>query len=277
MSPSIPSSSSERKGLLGRALVNRSKGRLLVFQSSIFYLSIVFTFANVILLFSRWAISRQPNVLPIGQLKRPTQFPNFDKLDWTDTEWRDNIIPDFPRVLTQVDRERPDFVFPTDVHRNYTRFGTLGYDDRYFLLTDSISIIAQYRTMDYGVQSCILRLYFPGNTELGADSNRTTTSGFPYWTMDSESVDVDIYWLNRYELVDVKTLSYSTKPQRGELFDSVKVKRSDITPTKVFPCESDSLYSFEVVCRSNPCRIEAWQDKVEAVGLLLIQKSFRSH
>jgi hypothetical protein len=90
------------------------------------------------------------------------------------------------------------------------------------------------------------------------------------WSLSGDTTDLEIWTLDAKDWLSVFSLSYSTLPKKIKRLGGLSVRRGKAVSTHTFPCESDSILSFEVFCVSPGCRVEIWQDRAKPV----VGKSF---
>lgn len=80
----------------------------------------------------------------LASLPRPNQFIGLERINFTKHPFPDVTIATFAGVIAQVDRSRPNFVYPVDPRRRSTYFGTVSPDDRNVLATNQACLILYY-------------------------------------------------------------------------------------------------------------------------------------
>ncbi|KAH8809636.1 hypothetical protein DL96DRAFT_1473506 [Flagelloscypha sp. PMI_526] len=128
----------------------------------------------------------------------------------------------------QVDSARPKEVLDQDFASYSSSVGTIYPETRRVWVTRSISTIAQFRTLDYGMEICELHLKFP--------------PPFP----GKEPVRVSLYRLDSNRMVNPNTLSHKTAPSR--VVKLAEIDQSIGEYTRNLTCVSDQLLTFELGC-----------------------------
>ncbi|EJD06964.1 uncharacterized protein FOMMEDRAFT_17424 [Fomitiporia mediterranea MF3/22] len=100
--------------------------------------------------------SGTPNERPDpGLLERPSVYNGLDKLppDLQHSALR-GTLDVFPPFFQPVDHVHRHYVFPSDGHARFTFNGRVSPGDHRILLTDHITMVAQFRVRDYGMERC---------------------------------------------------------------------------------------------------------------------------
>ncbi|EIW76345.1 hypothetical protein CONPUDRAFT_76705 [Coniophora puteana RWD-64-598 SS2] len=154
-----------------------------------------------------------------------------------------------------------------------SRFGFVSYTllrAVFAHLPPQTSTIAQFRTLDFGMENCEVAVrvlpqdILDAETDLRPGFNRTFISSRP-----NEPLPISVYELHMDKPLDVRTLSWRTKPERGK-FLGVEAELQTIS------CPQDSLQTFEFICdeqQEEACSLEWWQDEHESLGVFLKQSS----
>lgn len=107
----------------------------------------------------------------------------------------------------------------------------------------------QFRAIDYGMETCELKLTMDSDTSV-----RTSSSPF----------ELEIFRLNATIPLDRKSTNYKTRPPRLAKVASIQVDpRLNTTWHRNFGCASDDVLTFEVACQPDiedaDCHLEWWQ------------------
>ncbi|KZV68535.1 hypothetical protein PENSPDRAFT_582324 [Peniophora sp. CONT] len=162
-------------------------------------------------------------------------------------------LSNYPSLLTQVDSSHPAKVFQDDPRRLTTAVGTISPEDRRVLVTETISTIVQFRAVDYGMESCELVIRLP---EASSVDVLNPAQAFP----------LSLYRLNSSLPLDIRTLSFSTLPQRmAKLGDVPFAYGSSTTWSKTLRCQREEVLTFELSCSplavESECALVWWQDR----------------
>ena len=77
----------------------------------------------------------------------------------------------------------------------------------------------------------------------------------------------DVYRLNAPKPLDVRKLSYNTKPPAQERVASLMAKGGEETLVTSFPCPWGTLHTFEVVCgEGSDCLVDIWSSQNTTYG-----------
>jgi len=213
-----------------------------------------------------------------ASLPRPNQFVGLDKVDRN----RSGFVTPPPfmnrvSVLTQVSSEHADYVYPDGQRQWYSFRGTVSPSDKPFLINQTTSTIAQFRALDFGMENCEVAVRVLPQDILDTETdprpgfNRTFTSSRP-----NEPLPISVYELHTDNPLDVQTLSWRTKPERGKFLGVLLVGVGVEAELQTISCPQDSLQTFEFTCdeqQEEACSLEWWQDEHESLGVFLKQSS----
>ncbi|KAM5545841.1 hypothetical protein V8D89_000879 [Ganoderma adspersum] len=173
-------------------------------------------------------------------------------------------IQNIPRVVAQVFPDRPKELAPVGEHDLFNKvFGTLSPHEKHLSVSPSVHTIAQVRALDFGMEECSLVIQLPGNGD--------RIEGNEPFRFNQLSV-FDVYRLNAPKPLDVRKLSYSTKPPVKERVASLKLKGGEENLVTTFPCPWGTLHTFEVVCdESSDCLLDIWSSQNTTYGIYMYQ------
>ncbi|KAL6306347.1 hypothetical protein BKA93DRAFT_153763 [Sparassis latifolia] len=156
-----------------------------------------------------------------------------------------------PRLVAQVYHDHPSRLAPTGEHEYYSAwFGTLSPHERHLQVDPNTHTIVQFRAIDFGMEECALVLRLPGVDE--------KLEGKDPFLVDSRSM-LDFYSLDVPRVLDVKKLSWRTRPSRGNKVSTLLVRTEAETEVARFPCPWGSLHTFEVACaKGSQCLVDVW-------------------
>ncbi|GJJ06897.1 hypothetical protein Clacol_001093 [Clathrus columnatus] len=251
--------------------------------------SLACTLTSVLLAGFALPVSKQslstPPPPPSGDanLPRPNQYMGLNFIDYT--RFKFDPIVNFPPILTQVDSKRPDFVYPDDSRRWLSWIGNVCPDDRHFFINSTVNSIAQFRALDYKMESCQVAINIPSPEEMlnvppppsGAPGNK---SDFTINPTTTEGVKVQVWKLSTQNDLRVTDLSWKTRPPREKLLETLTVSHDRLAISSPFHCPQDSLQTFEFSCEPSSgdgCLIDFWQDKKEPMlAMYILQSSTHS-
>ncbi|EMD31803.1 hypothetical protein CERSUDRAFT_88672, partial [Gelatoporia subvermispora B] len=168
-----------------------------------------------------------------------------------------------PRVITQVYRDRPDGPAPIGEHDFLNQYGTLAPNEKHLHVDPATHTIAQFRTVDFGMEECSLIFRLPRVDE--------PLEGKDPFMMEASSVFA-VYRLDVAEPLDVRTLSWRTHPARSSKVGALSPKAGEETEVARFPCEWASLHTFEVACAiGSQCLLDVWSSQNRTWGLYMYQ------
>ncbi|KAH8118215.1 hypothetical protein DFH11DRAFT_1699634 [Phellopilus nigrolimitatus] len=193
-----------------------------------------------------------------GLLERPSVYIGLDKLP---LDVSHSALPDtldvFPPFFQPVDHIHRDYVFPNDGHARFTFNGRVAPGDHRVLLTDHITMVAQFRVHDYGMERCRIVSSVP-SWELLQSCNQTL-----HLAGDTSSIKVVNLTTPAapHSELDERTLSWARKPLREKVIATVALEENSTHKSNEFWCgPSGSLQTIELLCPGVSCYIELWQD-----------------
>lgn len=105
--------------------------------------------------------------------------------------------------------------------------------------------------IDWGLELCTIHIRLPRKTDTRFNSNVTLGGG---------SNNIEIYRLESDSVLDLDSLSFQTRPRKGERLGIVNAVY-DMDWNYDFPCAMDSLHAFTIVPSNDMASVEWWQDK----------------
>ncbi|TFY61698.1 hypothetical protein EVJ58_g4354 [Rhodofomes roseus] len=169
---------------------------------------------------------------------------------------RHDPIENVPRVAAVVTNEDPEKVYPLDEHRRLSAYGTVTPLDRHLRVSGTMHTVLQFRVMDYGMERCALALRLPF-----IESNT------------SKPVDLDICALDVSRQLNLRTLSWSTRPPCKNLVGTLRGGAGEEVRLPEFSCKWGELYTYEVSCaaESPACDVDVWADRNGTWGVFMYQ------
>ncbi|KAH9850979.1 hypothetical protein C2E23DRAFT_833742 [Lenzites betulinus] len=172
-------------------------------------------------------------------------------------------ILNVPRVVAQVFTDRPDELAPVGEHDVFIKaFGTLSPHEKHLHVAQNTHTIAQFRTVDFGMEDCALVIRLPGEND--------TIEGNEPFRLDASSA-FDVFRLDVSKPLDVRTLSYATRPRSREKVATVTPAAGEETQVTRFPCAWSTLHTFEVACADgvdDGCLVDVWSSQNTTWGEL---------
>lgn len=201
--------------------------------------------------------SYEANAPEPTQLFRPNVYIGLDKLP---LDVQQSTLPEsldvFPSFFQPVDQVDDDFVFPHDEHARFSFNGRVSPGDHRVLLNDDVTMIAQFRVHDYGMERCRIVSSVPSLDALPKNQSLLLsgdTSVIEIWNLTTPTAS--------HSELDVRTLSWNTKPSRAGLLATIGAAVNSTMKSDEFWCgPSSSLQTFELACRSPGCHVEFFQD-----------------
>ncbi|KAJ6612723.1 hypothetical protein B0H10DRAFT_286904 [Mycena sp. CBHHK59/15] len=191
----------------------------------------------------------------LTNLRRPSQFMGLDKINQTS---HDISVINFPFIVGKIDEQNPYVVI---THGPESHFVANGLEARRVQITERISTVVQFRTIDWRLEACALRLRLPGSANARAvDSN--TNNRFEVHRISSGSV------------LDLDSLSFHSLPPVKEKLATLLVDSTDgLEWTHHFECVMDSLHTFVLVAGDRQTDVGWWQNKrVEVPSIHIVQR-----
>jgi len=171
-----------------------------------------------------------------------------------------------PRIAGQVFPGNQDKLAPAGAHDAWwDEFGTFGTNERHFQVDPDTHTVLQFRTIDFGMEDCELILKLP---QVGQRLDVTDDTPFLF----SEPSTLDVFSLDAATPLDMRKLSYRTRPPTKEKFATVAARPGEETVVKRFPCPWGSLPTFEVACADrSDCLVDLWSTQNVTWGMYVVQ------
>ncbi|KAI0739368.1 hypothetical protein C8Q80DRAFT_1111114 [Daedaleopsis nitida] len=169
-----------------------------------------------------------------------------------------------PQVSAQVFVHEPTRLAPRGEHDyNIPMQGMLSPNERHLHVTPKTHTIVQFRTIDYGMEDCHLVFTLPALD--------TALEDHASFTMHPAS-RFDIFRLTTKRPVDMKVLSYSSKPQMAEKVATLQPRLDGDTLIHRFPCVWGTLHVFEIACAdTSECLLDTWSSQNTTYGVNIYQ------
>ncbi|KAF5366554.1 hypothetical protein D9758_008992 [Tetrapyrgos nigripes] len=213
--------------------------------------------------------SSQSSFTPKAQLFRPNPYIGLEMASIKPSSPRPEPILNPPILMARTNSSDVDRVY-LDIPKVDTRYGQVYPEDRDFHITKEVSMILQFRVMDYGMERCTLIAKLPSSAELDH-------SEYPrFYDIHPNGLHVDIWELDSSLQLDAKTLSFASRPRRQALDGTWKVEMGrDMRLTETRNCSSRSLLTYELVCASMEyCQLYFKQDgHTPVIGVYVEQSS----
>ncbi len=100
-----------------------------------------------------------------------------------------------------------------------------------------VSSVAQFFGADYGMENCSMVLTIPPEAR----------------SPNMENAFFDIWALDRSRAIDIRKLSWSSKPPRGKLLGTFSAQGPATQQTQPHECSSGTYQHVEISCREGPC------------------------
>ncbi|KAH9902686.1 hypothetical protein C8Q73DRAFT_785335 [Cubamyces lactineus] len=209
---------------------------------------------TVSLLLSIFALARSHSAPSMAQLsRRPNPYVYLDTV-LINTTRPIPSINNFPQVVLQLlNTDHSRRMHESDRERA-TPFGTVYPDDRRILVTDKVSTVAQFRNLDYAMESCVLVMSLPA----------VSATYDPKISLSPDSV-IDVWILDEsVELAQDIRGPLGRAAARRELLATLPFPASGAAQTKEFLCPSRAFTTIELTCSpgaGSSCHVDFWQDR----------------
>jgi len=194
-------------------------------------------------------------------LPRPNKFIGLADIDRSAVNTTQlGPIVTWPTLLKQISSVNTTYVYPDDLARFFTSFGTISPNDRRFRVNQEIHTIAQFRTRDFGLEDCQIIINVPYREP------PVKILGLMNYTVElsSDTVHVEMWRLSsaRNSFTNPSALSWSSRPQRMDAspLHTFAIERGRSSQSVHFPCPQDSTHTFEFSCIGHGCSIDFWQN-----------------
>ncbi|TDL29995.1 hypothetical protein BD410DRAFT_780511 [Rickenella mellea] len=250
-----------------------SNNKLLQFLVISSFLSLCVSAFNSILLYKRGASTDSAKPISLRDLERPSAYIGLERIERPKSWNASEPIENFAFIVGQVQRTDPSKVLELAAPHTLTWQGRVHPDDRHFLISPTINTVAQFRVLDFGMESCQVAITLPPKSELG--SFGTKKSIF----LQTKVVKVDVFRLstpNSADLIMTHKLSWNTRPPRIGLLGTLDVRVGETVTTPAFNCTSGSLETVEFACAEEEpsCHIDFVQDrKKPRMAAMIVQHS----
>jgi hypothetical protein len=177
-----------------------------------------------------------------------SSYINFDLL-YSNTSvhrTRHDPIVNHGRDFVQVSSTEPYRAYPLYGDLVLTEIGPVPPFTRHLLVTSQISTIAQFRVIDYGMESCSLAITTPPKND---------TAGIISSSLDLP-VSLEVWTLPTKHKLDLAKLTWATRPQPRTHVGTLAISHGATYHMPRFECRSGSYQTFELSCSSPNCHID---------------------
>jgi len=178
-------------------------------------------------------------------MRRPNQFIGLERVKMPN--YTEPVLI-YPNLLSQINQADPDRAYGDDPVKFAALGGLVAPIDRQLKVTTKISTIVEFQAIDYKMENCELMLTMPSSQEPNSSLK-----------LGSEDNIVNIWLLKESFHLDMKTLSWNTRPVRVRKVDSVSIAFNK-NYTYPFHCPLNSLHAFEVSAGNDETFVEWSQD-----------------
>ena len=121
----------------------------------------------------------------------------------------------------------------------------------------------QFRTRDFGMEWCKLKLALPGSAQYDQNDPTNEAERERNWLLEGDTSDLEVWELEASQWIDPRYLSYNTRPKRrGHIF-SFRVQPNTTRVSQEVRCPADKIATFELFRISPGCRVDIWQNKMQ--------------
>jgi hypothetical protein len=116
---------------------------------------------------------------------------------------------------------------------------------------------------DFNMERCVLAINVPSNSTGPPGETGPSGSFIPGgYEIKGDTGNIELWKLiSPQEPLDIRKVSYRSKPMRESLLASVNIAPGQRITTREFSCMQDSLQTFEFVCPWKGCEVSWWQIK----------------
>ncbi|VDB90021.1 unnamed protein product [Peniophora sp. CBMAI 1063] len=217
-----------------------------------------------------YAIWNQPGIITVAlksdlkKLEWRSTYIDFDVLYGPNARGPRPIFAPFIQhaaIMAPVSRVHVSNVYtPPTKYALLPHEGYASVQSRRLLVTDEMSTIAQFRTLDWGMDNCTVEIVLPPITNDVTTLNRIhAPSEIALWLLDPSSE------------LDVKKLSFSTKPARVTSLGRLTVSPGVNVTSPTFTCPRDAFPTIEIECSGPMCDLDVLHTGRAEGGLFLRQ------
>jgi hypothetical protein len=234
-----------------------SDGRPPVHRRRLMWLSIIIVVACTMFNLALWRrMGRANQTVDTDNLPHIHSYIGLEDLQQKLNEsYEDTLsVVNYPHILTQISSADPNKVWPDDSagHFNPTT-GTLSPDARRFSVERGVSSLAQFRIVDFGMERCHLEL------DLRHFLIENANWAWPSPQLDVWKLDVP---LDRF--LQVRALSWNTRPERSQKLVSWSLKSDTVFSSGDLDCQWGTFPAFEFQCEAVGCVVSFWSNPSEA-------------
>ncbi|KAK0499157.1 hypothetical protein EDD18DRAFT_1283116 [Armillaria luteobubalina] len=113
-------------------------------------------------------------------------------------------VLNLPRVMIQVDSSTPTIILPPWRDTYLSEYGTIQYHSRRLFISSTVSTIAQFHVVDFGMESCSVSLNIPVEMDVGS-RNQTV---------------INVWKVEEKGKLNAQSFSWNTKPPRRVIHTS---------------------------------------------------------
>ncbi|KAJ7744016.1 hypothetical protein DFH07DRAFT_943075 [Mycena maculata] len=163
-------------------------------------------------------------------------------------------IINFPLLLAQINSSDPTAVYVQQPHWN-SLFGMIYPEDREFMVSNEVSTITQFRTLDFGMERCVVTLGIPSEEGIEDLPEKTVFRPDGPFTLEIWTLDSD-------ERIDPTALTWANRPPMSDLLATMIVQPGyNLLDSMPFPCPARTFLAFEIRCSTPTCYLRFRQDK----------------
>ncbi|KAJ7107804.1 hypothetical protein C8R44DRAFT_320071 [Mycena epipterygia] len=198
-----------------------------------------------------WSPPRIPPPPPL-RLTYPNTYIGLEKAVLNDTIPAQPII-NFPLVLAQINSSEP---LAEELQRNrlVSASGKIYAQEREFLVTHEVFTIAQFRSIDFGMERCVAKLEIPSLADVENLPHKKVS-------ISNEPCTLQIWSLDTAGDTQPRTFSWASRPRRIDLLTTMVVgPRPNLMSSPFFPCPSLTSLAFEISSSTAGCHLHFQQD-----------------
>ncbi|KAK0184026.1 hypothetical protein F5146DRAFT_1145989 [Armillaria mellea] len=240
----------------------------------IYYIFILCTIidcvAVIILTALRSGVMVSQTMISPDDLPLRNAYPNLDKLyqDRPSSFVLKAPIYNSPLLVGQISHHEPDTVFPQPMEEyveNSSGYSRLVH--QHYLLSDQLTTIVQFRTRDYGFESCTFAFKMPTSNS----SKSHTITDNPNVLNNVTSIKISTIPVSHR--LRMKSLSWRSVPSSRIHVSSLNISTSGVTVEgSPFYCPSGAYLTFELSCVQYPCHLDLIGEITPDFGFYILQR-----
>ncbi|KAF4573463.1 hypothetical protein EYR36_007978 [Pleurotus pulmonarius] len=207
--------------------------------------SLICSVAILVYIHSHNALSHHGT--PADRLEFVSQYIGLDRAIRDPESPPSRPILNFPLVISPINASDPDKAM--NHPRNWkSSFGMVYLQERHFTVSESVSMVLQFRTGDFRFEECALIANIPESASPSASGRATA---------------LEIWRLEAAEMLRAEEITWNARPRRSALFAHWDVQGGSTLESRRFNCSWGSFHTFEFVTAASDSSVLFLQDPTE--------------